>query len=120
MIGDDFANTPPVHALSRRGIVDNVRGFLVYGNYAEASPSAEIVRAVASGEIDLALVWGPLAADGPDLPFEFDIAIGVRKQDRARRDLLDQVLERRKPEIDRILAEYDVPRVDRAPAGAIR
>jgi mxaJ protein len=134
MIGDDFANTPPVHALSRRGIVDNVRGFLVYGNYAEASPSAEIVRAVASGEIDLALVWGPLAgyfaarqhpplavpplaADGPDLPFEFDIAIGVRKQ---RRDLLDQVLERRKPEIDRILAEYDVPRVDRAPAGAIR
>ena len=137
MIGDDFANTPPVHALSQRGIVDNVRGFLVYGNYAEASPAAEIVSAVASGEIDLALVWGPLAgyfaarqqpplavtpltAHAPDLPFEFDIAIGVRRQDRARRDLLDQVLECRKRDIDRILAEYHVPRVDRAPAGAVR
>ena len=61
MIGDDFANTPPAHALSRRGIVDKVRGYPVYGNYAEANPAARIVRAVASGEIDLALVWGPLA-----------------------------------------------------------
>jgi quinoprotein dehydrogenase-associated probable ABC transporter substrate-binding protein len=134
MIGDDFANTPPAHELSRRGIVDNVRGYPVYGNYAEANPSARIVRAVASGEIDLALVWGPLAgyfaaledpplaltplAVGTDdgLPFAFDIAIGVRKQDRTLRDLLDDVLARRKADIDRILAEYHVPRVAEAPA----
>jgi mxaJ protein len=137
LIGDDFANTPPAHALSRRGIVDNVVGFLVYGDYAKPSPPAEIVRAVASGKVDLALVWGPLAgyfaarqqpplavtslaADDPDLPFAFDIAMGVRKEDRARRDLLDEVLARRKPDIDRILAEYRVPRLDRAPAGRVR
>jgi mxaJ protein len=129
LIGDDFANTPPAHALSRRGMVDNVRGYPVYGNYAEANPAARIVRAVASGEIDLALVWGPLAgyfaaleapplavtplAVSPDegLPFVFDIAIGVRKQDRALRDLLDDVLARRKGDIARILAEYHVPQV---------
>jgi mxaJ protein len=134
MIGDDFANTPPAHALSRRGILDNVRGYPVYGNYAEANPSARIVRAVASGEIDLALVWGPLAGyfaaleDPPlavtplaataeeGLPFAFDIAVGVRKQDRTLRDLLDEVLARRKSDIDRILAEYHVPRVADAPA----
>ena len=137
IIGDDFANTPPAHALGRRGIVGNVVGYLVYGNYAEANPSAEIVRAVASGEVDMALVWGPvagyfaarqqppltvtpLAADAADPPFEYAIAIGVRKQDRARRDLLDRALDRRQPEIDRILAEYHVPRVDRALAGAVR
>jgi mxaJ protein len=129
MIGDDFANTPPAHALSWRGIVDNVRGYLVYGNYGEANPSARIVRAVASGEIDLALVWGPLAGyfaaleDPPlvvtplaasaegGLPFAFDIAMGVRKQDRPLRDLLDEALARRKGDIDRILAEYHVPQV---------
>jgi mxaJ protein len=129
MIGDDFANTPPAHALSKRGIVDNVRGYPVYGNYAEANPSARIVRAVASDELDLALVWGPLAGyfaaleDPPltvtplaasaddGLPFAFDIAMGVRKQDRPLRDLLDEALARRKGDIDRILAEYHVPQV---------
>ena len=139
MIGDDFANTPPAHALSRRGIVDNVVGYLIYGNYAEANPSARIVRAVASGEIDIALVWGPIggyfaarhdpplavaplipAADG-GLPFAFAIAMGVRKGNDALRDALTEALRRRKPDIDRILAEYHVPRVDRAnPAGAAR
>jgi mxaJ protein len=137
MIGDDFANTPPAHALSRHGIVGNVAGFMVYGDYAEANPSAAIVRAVAAGDLDLALVWGPLAgyfaarehpplavaplaAERADLPFAFDIAMGLRKQDFARRDLLDRMLERRGHDIDRILAEYHVPRVDRAPAEAGR
>jgi len=138
IIGDDFANTPPAHGLSRRGMVENVRGYLVYGNYAEASPSAAIVRAVALSEVDVALVWGPLAgyfaarekpplaltplaAGGGDLPFEFAIAMGVRRQDRALRDRLDEVLERRAAEIDRILAEYHVPRLDGpAAAGSVR
>ena len=138
IIGDDFANTPPAHGLSRRGMVDNVRGYLVYGNYAEAAPAAAIVRAVAAGEVDVALVWGPLAgyfaarespplaltplaAGGGDLPFEFAIAMGVRRQDRELRDRLDEVLARRKPEIDRILAGYHVPRVDGTPAaGTVR
>jgi mxaJ protein len=134
MIGDDFANTPPAHALSRRGIVDNVVGYLVYGNYAEANPSARIVRAVALGDIDLALVWGPLAgyfaalenpplavtplpASADDgLPMEYDIAMGMRRNDRALRDRLDAVLARRQSDIDRILAGYHVPRVDRGAA----
>jgi mxaJ protein len=138
MIGDDFANTPPAHALSRRGIVDNVVGYLVYGNYAEADPAAQIVRAVASGDIDIALVWGPIAgyfaalenpplavtplpASADDgLPLEFAIAMGVRRQDRALRHRLDAVLARRQSDIDRILAEYHVPRVDRAAAAGMR
>jgi hypothetical protein len=45
------------------------------------------------------------------LPFAFDIAVGVRKHDRTLRDRLDQVLAGRKDGIDRILAEYHVPRV---------
>jgi mxaJ protein len=33
LIGDDYHNTPPVHALSRRGIVGNLVGYSVYGDY---------------------------------------------------------------------------------------
>jgi mxaJ protein len=140
LIGNDGVNTPPAHALSRRGIVDNVRGYSVYGNYAEPNPPARIVEAVAAGDIDIAVVWGPLAgyfagrqeaalrilpvepqADAPRLPMAFDISIGVRKEDEAFRQELNGVLARRKPEIDAILAAYGVPRPDPpAQFGAVR
>jgi mxaJ protein len=130
IIGDDFNNTPPAAGLTKRGIVRNVRGYTVYGDYREADPPSRIVKAVEKGEVDVALVWGPLAgyfaksspvplrvvpisprSDGP-LPYTFAIAMGVRKGEKAFRDTLDQVIVRRRAEIDRLLAEYGVPRVD--------
>jgi quinoprotein dehydrogenase-associated probable ABC transporter substrate-binding protein len=131
MIGDDFANTPPAHALSRRGIVDNVRGFTVYGDYRQPDPPARIIDAVAAGEVDVAVAWGPLAgyfakkhgdvltlvplppfdaASGQ--PFAFDIAIGVRRNEPALRDQLNALLARRHAEIRSILAAYGVPQPD--------
>src|SRR5215213_10672006 len=130
IVGDDFSNTPPAHALSRRHIVTNVRGYTLYGDYSQPNPPARIVDAVAKGDIDLAIVWGPLAGyfakqsrvpmevvpvspqiDQPFLPFVFDISMGVRRGDQELRDRLDQFLETRRPEIERILGEYRVPKV---------
>lgn len=131
LIGDDGSNTPPAHALSRRGIIGNVRGYMIYGDYAEPNPSARIIEAVAKGEIDIAIVWGPLAGyfaprqnvpltiipvspvtDGPRLPMVFDIALGVRREDGATRDELNSVLNRHRPEVDALLASYGVPRLE--------
>lgn len=131
LIGDDFANTPPAHALARRGIVQNVRGYPVQGNYAQPNPPARIVDALARGDIDVAIVWGPLGGyfakhepvriavtpvspqiDQPFLPFVFDIAMGVRRSDSVFARRLDSVIVRRRPQIDSILAAYGVPRVD--------
>ncbi|PYS52838.1 MAG: quinoprotein dehydrogenase-associated putative ABC transporter substrate-binding protein [Acidobacteria bacterium] len=130
MIGDDFSNAPPAHALSNRHIVDNVEGFTVYGNYAEQNPPARIIDAVAKGEIDVAIVWGPLAGyfakrekipleivpvspqiDQPFLPFVYDISMGVRRGDTAFKDELEGIIERKRPEIESILAEYGVPQI---------
>ena len=61
LVGDDGWNTPPAHALARRGITDNIRGYTLYGDYREPNPPSRIVKAVADGEIDIAVVWGPLA-----------------------------------------------------------
>ena len=44
LVGDDYNNTPPVHALSRRGIVGNLEGFSVYGDYSQANPPARMRR----------------------------------------------------------------------------
>jgi mxaJ protein len=127
LVGDDYTNTPPAHALSRRGIVRNVRGYSVQGDYAQPNPPARIIDAVASGEIDVAVAWGPLAgyfasrervplrvdalesdSDG-GVPMAFDVAIGVRRGEPALRDSLDRILERRKSEIVTILDRYGVP-----------
>jgi mxaJ protein len=61
-IGDDGANTPPAHALSRRGIIANVKGLPIYGDYWLPTPQSTIVDAVAGGQADLAFVRGPTAA----------------------------------------------------------
>ena len=131
MIGDDFANSPPAHALAARGMTGNVVGFSVLGNYSQPNPPARIVDAVAGGEVDTALVWGPLAGyfaraaapplvvtplsaghDGPARPFTFAIAMAVRRDDGARQQRLDAFIARRRADIDRLLADYHVPRVD--------
>jgi mxaJ protein len=130
IIGNDYSNAPPAHALANRGIVGNVVGYTVYGNYKEESPPSRILRAVATGEVDVAVVWGPLAGyyaprqkvplalvpvapqiDLPFLPFVFDIAMGVRRGDKALRDEVDAVLARRQGEIAAILDRYRVPRL---------
>jgi mxaJ protein len=129
IVGDDGENPPPAYALGRRGIVDNVAGFSVYGDYATESPPSRILEALARGEIDVAIVWGPLAGafarrrrvaleiapvapteDG-GLPFAFDIAIGVRRGDADRRRALDELLADHRVAIERILHEYGIPRL---------
>ena len=46
LLGDDNANSPPAHPLARRGIVDNVIGYLVQGDYREPSPPTRVMDAV--------------------------------------------------------------------------
>lgn len=124
LVGNDLAATPPGHALARAGATDNVAGFPLYGK----GPAARrMVDELAAGRLDAVLVWGPqggyfarhaavpltvapLAAPaGLPVPFEFAIAMGVRKGDTALRDELDDVLARHRDEIGAILAEYGVP-----------
>jgi mxaJ protein len=128
MIGNDAMNTPPAHALARRGIITNVRGYMLYGDYTRPNPPAAIIDAVARGDIDVAVVWGPLAGyfapkepvalavnavdppfDGAQIPMAFDIAMGVRKGDLAFRKVIDAELDRNRAAIDAILAAYRVP-----------
>ena len=131
LIGDDGSNTPPAHALTRRGIVQNVRGFPIYGDYDSGTPQSPIVDAVAKGDVDVAFLWGPTAgyfsglepmklslepvtpqSDGPSLPMVFDISMGVRRTDLALKREVEAALQRRSSEIRSVLNEYGVPFAD--------
>jgi quinoprotein dehydrogenase-associated probable ABC transporter substrate-binding protein len=127
----DGANTPPAHALARRGMGANVVGFTQADEQSSGNPPARIVRAVAAGEIDVGVIWGPFGGyfarrehrplevvavspsiDPPSLPFAFDISMGVRRGDDALKQELEGVLERKQGEIRKVLLQYGVPLVE--------
>jgi mxaJ protein len=124
LLGDDYTNPPPVHELSKRGIVGNVVGFSTF--YSEQNPPSAIIDAVAKGSVNIAIVWGPPAgyfagrqkvplelvpvpSGKGDLPFAFDISMGVKPGNDGLRARLETVLQKRRTEIAAILNEYGVP-----------
>ncbi len=134
IIGYDYTNTPPAHALSARGVM----GLVGFGNFLNPDPKADhpqdIFDALAKDSIDVAVVWGPLAGYWvkhepvaltmtalPDsdpvsgMPFAFDMAMAVRHRDKELKAQLDSAIVRRHDEIVRILEDYNVPLLARRP-----
>ena len=132
--GDDYVNTPPVHALLDRGVApENFVGYSLYGDYARPNPPADLIDAVARGEVDVALGWGPIAGyfarhepvplevvpvspaiDLPFRPYVYDMSLGVRRDDgKWLKEALDEILTRHRAEIRQLLVSYDIPLVER-------
>jgi mxaJ protein len=135
-IGDDYSNVPPAQALGARGLAENVRGYSIYGAYSQPDPPRALIDAVARGEVDVAIAWGPLAGyfaqrskvplevtpvspplDRTGMPMTFAISMAVRRGDAELRSELEKVLERRSQDVRRLLSRYGVPLAD-APAQA--
>ncbi len=128
LIGNN--SPPPAIALAHRGMIDNVVGYNIYGDYRKANPPLKLIKAVAQGDIDIAIVWGPMAGyfakheaialsifplintaqDG--LPFTFSIGLGVRKGDEGMKDKLNAALALKHDSIQRLLDDYNVPQVN--------
>jgi len=128
MLGTESNNTPPAHALAERGLISNVRGFMVYGDAAQANPSGAILDALAKRQIDIAMVWGPQAgfyarhspvalhlepitpAADPSAPMTYEISMAVRVEGPLR-PLIETTLKTEAPRIHAILDEYGVPQL---------
>jgi quinoprotein dehydrogenase-associated probable ABC transporter substrate-binding protein len=127
--GSGGSNAPPANALARRGLSSNVVGYSILAT--ADSPPGKIFKAVAQGEVDVAIVWGPLVGgfvreqspalvvvpvdasrEAHPLQFAFDMSMGVRRDDQDRRQQLEGVLLRRRGDIRNILQSHDVPMVD--------
>ena len=128
LLGDDYTNPPPVHELSKRGVVGNLVGFSTF--YSAENPPSAIIDAVASGKVDVAIVWGPAAgyfvkqqrvplamvpvpSGKGDLPFEFGMSMGVKPGNDALRLRLEKVIDSRRAEITKILKDYNIPLVEK-------
>jgi mxaJ protein len=124
-IGYDYNNSPAARSLGARKIV-GLTGFSTF--YTEENRPNAIIEALADDKIDVAIVWGPIAgyfakqspvplslSPLPDVdestrtPYAYEVVVGVRKSEKDLRARIDESLERKKADIDRILAEFNVP-----------
>ena len=128
----DAENSPPAMALSHYGVVGNLTGYSTF--FSDQARPEDIIKGVEKKDVDLAIAWGPLAGyyakrsavpltltplpardSLSDLPFQYNMGIAVRRRDKEFRDSLQAVLERKRPEIEAILKQYDVPILPIAP-----
>jgi mxaJ protein len=113
-------------ALSRYGVVGNLTGYSTF--FSDQSRPDAIIKGVENKDVDLAIAWGPLAGyyakqsavpltltplpakdSLSDIPFQYNMGIAVRRRDKEFRDSLEVVLARKRPEIDAILKQFNVP-----------
>jgi mxaJ protein len=126
--GDDYS--PPGYVLARRGLAGNLVAFRLLGD--GANPPARIVDAVASGAVDIAAVWGPLAgyfaaksdtrlvltpispATALGIPLAFDVSAAVKPSEAALKTDVERSLRAECGAIGKILDSYGVPRISRS------
>lgn len=123
------AGSPPADHAARAGLAATLKGYRLMVDTRFDTVSDEMMSDLESGEIDAALLWGPIAGweaktssfpvvvtpllkeQGPPRMF-FRVTMGVRYGEETWKREMNSLLRRNKAEIDAILTEYGVPLVD--------
>lgn len=121
--------TPPSRPIADKGLMENARPYRIMRDL--NLPPSFMIDDLVKGDIDVAIVWGPIGGyyakksstelvvvPVPEYEQEnvhgkeyWNISMGVRKREKDRIAQINDVLERRKDEIARILDEYGIPHV---------
>ncbi len=124
-----YDRSPASDWLSRHGLVDRGVPYKMMNADPEQYPGEIIEKDLASGKLDVAIVWGPIAGyfaqrvkspalavvpmkSEPGVTFDYQMAMGVRYGEREWKQQVESLLESRRGEIQAILKEFGVPLVD--------
>jgi quinoprotein dehydrogenase-associated probable ABC transporter substrate-binding protein len=131
-----FAGSPVTDWLLQNHLMEQVSWYQSQTGDAEQYPGEIIEKDLASGKLDVAFAWGPIAGyfarnaraapivaiplvSQPGLKFDFEIAMAVRHGDKDFRQRIDQLIVANEAKIHAILAQYGVPLIEQqAPAAA--
>lgn len=125
-----FARSPGADWLLRNGLLEHAAVYSNQSGDPAETPALTIGRDLAAGNIDLAIVWGPIAGllvrehsgsatwnavpfkPDPQIKFDYQIAMGVRFGEKEWKTTLDEWIDSRRDQVQAILASYHVPLVD--------
>ena len=124
-----IARTPPVSIMAMNGLMANTKPFEVNADRTSASPAAAVIAAIASGEIDAGILWGPLGgyyAQQSKEPLAlvslvketagpatiYGITMGVRPNEPEWKHKLNKLIAENQDDINAMLLAYDVPLLD--------
>ncbi|MEM1383497.1 MAG: substrate-binding domain-containing protein [Pseudomonadota bacterium] len=123
------AGSPPASHMAQHGLIGLAKPYPLMVDRRHESPSERMVEDLVSGEIDAAILWGPIAGYfaekagvglkvtpllkevGPPRLF-YRVTLGVRQGELTWKRKLNSLLRRNKDEIEAILRSYGVPLVD--------
>lgn len=124
------AGTPPATLLMRKGLIDQIRSYHLVVDTRYDNPPKAMIEDLARGQIDVALVWGPIAgyyAQRQEKPlklvplksdprtglrFDFRISMGIRADEPNWKREVNNLIRELQPQIQAILLEYGVPLLD--------
>lgn len=125
------AGTPPATLLAKYNLMGQVRPYLRTVDTRHFSPASQAVEDVAKGEIDVAVVWGPIAGyvsrqqktalsivplppKEDSIPLAFNVSMGIRRREALWKHQLNEELEKLAPQIEEILVKYGIPLLDKS------
>ena len=128
-----FTPGPAADWLARHGMHGQMVPYSSLNGDPDAYPGQLIENELLTGELDAAILWGPIAGyfaaraqsaqvavvplrSEPGVRFDFPISAGVRFGDRESRSRLEGLMARSAVQTAALLAEYHVPLVDAARA----
>jgi quinoprotein dehydrogenase-associated probable ABC transporter substrate-binding protein len=123
------AGTPPATNMAIAGLMMNAKPYPLMIDTRIDSSAMAMINDLTSGQIDAAVLWGPMAGyyakqsnpplrvmplvketSGPKLVFR--IGMGVRPADQNWKRLLNRLIQENQPAINKILLEFGVPLLD--------
>ena len=124
-----YDRTPASDWLAKHNLTDRGVPYRMLNADPAQYPGQIIEDDLAQGKIDAAIVWGPIAGffakrvknpqlivvplkSEPGVRFDYRMAMGVRYGEREWKQQIEQLIASKKPEIDAILKEFNVPLVD--------
>jgi quinoprotein dehydrogenase-associated probable ABC transporter substrate-binding protein len=123
------AGTPPATLLARYGLMDRTRSYQRTVDTRLYAPAVDAVNAVATGDLDVVVIWGPLAgyaarqqttpltvvplpAQEDSVQLAFSVSLGIRHRESQWKHELNALLQRDAARIQAILLDYGVPLLD--------
>lgn len=124
-----YDRSPASDWLNKHKLVDQGVPYKIMNADPDQYPGEIIEKDLATGKLDVAIVWGPIAAyfaqrvktpalavvpmkSEPGVKFDYQMAMGVRYGEREWKQQIEGLIESKRPEIQAILKEYGVPIVD--------